>query len=310
MVKLGKDLERLVREVEETLLPEGFSVSANEHAFGDEGNQLAEFDIQITGNLGSTFIKWLIECRDRPSQGAAPGSWIEQLVGRRHRFGFNKVTAVSTTGFAKGAEKYAREEGIELRIVEQLTADSITDWLLISELDVTKYLGTLHHAELIPDDSEVEQSIIESLRTYIRKAKAEHKILTDKRNGRMVSMSAAWQEIINTNRQFFDGLVPNGPTRQAKIRVNYTNPAKRYQVSTDEGPIDIVQIVFRAELSIVYNKVPVSKITQYSKALKQEVIAQSAHFEIEAGDKTIDLTLRNFGKKDKTLVSVRLASQQ
>lgn len=34
-------------------------------------------------------------------------SWIEQLVGRRARFGFNKVTAVSITGFATGAAEFA-----------------------------------------------------------------------------------------------------------------------------------------------------------------------------------------------------------
>ena len=115
MTSDGKQLEALVAFVEKTLLPDGFNVTTNERIFNDEGIQIAEFDIEIRGRVGTTEIAWLIECRDRPTSGPAPGSWIEQLVGRRARFGFNKVTAVSTTGFAAGATEFALAKGIERR---------------------------------------------------------------------------------------------------------------------------------------------------------------------------------------------------
>src|SRR5438876_3903181 len=102
MASDGKQLETLVAFVEKTLTPHGLTVSTNRRVFNDEGAQIAEFDLEICGKFGSTDIRWLVECRDRPGQGPSPGSWIEQLVGRRARFGFNKVTAVSTTGFAPG----------------------------------------------------------------------------------------------------------------------------------------------------------------------------------------------------------------
>jgi len=127
----GKPLERLVRAIEEQLLPEGFEVSSNDRVIED-GVQLAEFDIVISGRLGSTDFKWLIECRDRPSQGAAPGAWIEQLVSRRSRFSFDKVIAVSTSGFAGGAIKYASEQGILLRTVTKVT--EITDDVTVGKL--------------------------------------------------------------------------------------------------------------------------------------------------------------------------------
>jgi len=69
----GKQLEALVAFVEEALVPPGFEVKANSRVFNDEGVQIAEFDIEIRGKVGSTTIAWLIECRDRPGQGAAPG---------------------------------------------------------------------------------------------------------------------------------------------------------------------------------------------------------------------------------------------
>ena len=125
----GKQLEALVSFVEKTLLPQSFDVKTNERVYNDAGVQIAELDIKIRGKVGSTNIVWLIECRDRPSDGPAPSSWIEQLVGRRERFKFNKVTAVSTTGFAPGAIDFAQSQGIETREVKALSPDAFSDWL-------------------------------------------------------------------------------------------------------------------------------------------------------------------------------------
>lgn len=130
----GKQLEALVAFAEKTLLPMGFSVTANQRVFNDERIQIAEFDIEIRGKVGSTAFAWLIECRDRPTSGPAPGAWIEQLVGRRARFGFNKVTAVSTTGFASGATDFARAQGIELREVRALLPEEFANWLVVRHI--------------------------------------------------------------------------------------------------------------------------------------------------------------------------------
>jgi hypothetical protein len=81
MAQDGRQLEGLVAFVERVLLPQGFEVRTNERIFDEDGMQIAEFDIDIRGKIGSTEIAWLIECRDRPAGGAAPGSWIEQLKG-------------------------------------------------------------------------------------------------------------------------------------------------------------------------------------------------------------------------------------
>ena len=72
----GKQLEALVAFVEKALLPEGFEVRANERVYNDEGAQIAELDVEIRGRIGSTNISWLIECRDRPGDGPAPGRCV------------------------------------------------------------------------------------------------------------------------------------------------------------------------------------------------------------------------------------------
>jgi hypothetical protein len=116
----GRQLEQLIKDIEQHLLPERFNVELNDRVFTEDGIQIAEFDIVITGRLGSSSVKWLIECRDRPSDGPAPGAWIEQLLGRKLRFNFDQVIAVSTTGFAEGAKEFADKAGIILRTVRKV----------------------------------------------------------------------------------------------------------------------------------------------------------------------------------------------
>lgn len=113
----GRELERLVAELEALLLDTGFTVIPNNRVMDPEGNQIAEFDVTIEGRVGSTRFKWLIECRDRPSEGPAPSSWIQQLFGRRQLFDFDKVVAVSTTGFSPAAIEAAKKLKITLRTV-------------------------------------------------------------------------------------------------------------------------------------------------------------------------------------------------
>jgi hypothetical protein len=45
MAQDGKQLEALVAFVEQTLLPQGFTVSTNQRVFNDDGIQIAEFDV-------------------------------------------------------------------------------------------------------------------------------------------------------------------------------------------------------------------------------------------------------------------------
>lgn len=113
----GKNLELLVAELEKLLLGTGFNVSPNEKVFDGSGIQVAEFDLTIGGRVGSTSFRWLLECRDRPSQGPAPASWIQHLSGRKDLFDFDKVIAVSTTGFSAPAEAAAKKLRISIREV-------------------------------------------------------------------------------------------------------------------------------------------------------------------------------------------------
>jgi hypothetical protein len=273
----GKKLEGLVTVVEERLLPQGFNVKTNERVYNDEGVQVAEFDIEIRGKIGSTSIAWLIECRDRPSEGPAPGSWIEQLVGRRARFRFNKVTAVSTTGFALGAVEFAQSEGIEVREVKALSPEQFADWLAISHIHHTEKVTMLQHAKIFVSENESDDrkhALIEMLSG----APAHDTILKSSNTGEFVAPANAFSQAVNSQETLFEDLVPNGPGKKVRLHVQCTNDDDHFVVETTAGPIRVTAILFEGELRIKESLVPLTVVAEYRHVETGHPISQMAAF--------------------------------
>jgi len=170
MKKSGKELESLVRKIEKCLLPESFDVTSNVKKFDNDGVQIVEFDIVISGEIGSSSVNWLVECRDRPSQGAASVEWIEQLIGRKINNKFDKVFAVSTTGFSPPAKIIAKSAGIILRTVS--SADEIADDFKIMEFRLQKRdIRLKRHIEITLSDKDKDKATRLSLPLRIKKLK-------------------------------------------------------------------------------------------------------------------------------------------
>lgn len=213
--KSGKSLENLVRVVEGLMLPDGFEIDTRNKAFNDDGEQIAEFDIIIRGDIGSSKVKFLIECRDRPSEGPAPGSWIEQLVGRRSRFGFDKVMAVSTTGFAKNVADEAKLRNIELRTIDTFTQETLASWLpfeFFFNINHGSFTDVRIHIRNQPDEKR-------ELPTRFDTTKANIILPT---NNEKLTIKEIWQRILNQNPDLFDDVEENGPPKEIKIQSTYS----------------------------------------------------------------------------------------
>ena len=216
--------------------------------FNDDGVQIAEFDVEIRGRVGSTNIAWLIECRDRPADGPAPGSWIEQLVGRRVRFGFNKITAVSTTGFTHGATEFAQAQGIELRKVEALRPEAFTDWLAIGHFQHLEKLTTLQHASILvrPDEADDRK---QALLDLISKTSADAAFLRSTKTGKYVAPAKAFLGAVEALGTLFDDLLPNGPPKKVRLQANYADDDDHFVVDTSLGPVRVQAILFKGVLT-------------------------------------------------------------
>jgi hypothetical protein len=275
----GKDLEQLVALVEKLHLPEGFEITTNERVY-EAGNQIAEFDIEIKGKLGTTELRWLIECRDRPTEGPAPASWIEQLVGRRSRFGFNKVTAVSTTGFAKGASDFAQSKGIELREVKALTPESFGDWLRMHSIVQIEQSGRLEQATfLIGENESAKRQRV--FREVICNKKADEEFLRSVETNETYTAAAAFQAAMSEKPEAYDHVVPGEP-KPVELTVSYPNDRSHLVVDTSVGAVRIRQIVFRGVLTKTQTEIPLSGTLEYTHSGSGESISQSASFEFDA----------------------------
>lgn len=271
----GKQLETLVAFVERELLPPGFVVKSNERVFNDEGVQIAEFDIEVNGKVGTTTISWLIECRDRPGGGAASGAWIEQLVGRRTRFGFNKVTAVSTTGFAVGAVDFAKQQGIELREVASLDPSEFKDWLRITEMRQVRRVTGLKHATIFLNPTEPED-VKRAALEVIASAAGNDAILVSSSSGARTNLTQAFFGAVQSVADAFKDVAVGNPS-QVRLNLNYLDD-DHFFIETALGLVRVTQIEFLGELRVEESVVPVVKTVEYRHADTGESISQLAAF--------------------------------
>jgi hypothetical protein len=297
-------LEILVQQIEKYLLPQGFEVRLNRREIGSDGKPVAEFDIEITGKLGSGSINCLIECRDRPSDGPAPGSWIEQLVGRRDRFNFNRVTAVSTTGFSEGAAKFAREKGIELRSVNAIRPEDVTEWLALKHLTQVVRQSKLEHIEIFLSDS-IDPALQGAVDGWKKLNQGKNPIFRSTETGQPSTAAQAFLGALSNAQQLFEQVEPNGSSKKVHLRVQYPNDASHFVIDTDAGPVRIQEIVFHGELSVFREEIPVKSVTEYREYEHPDAIAQVAAFGVNVNGATMNLEFHKVAATGETHVVLR-----
>jgi hypothetical protein len=271
-------LEALVAFVEKTLTPQGVTVSTNQRVFNDEGVQIAEFDVEVWGKFGSTEIRWLIECRDRPGHGSAPCSWIEQLVGRRARFGFNKVTAVSTTGFAPGAVDFAKCQEIELREVASLSPETFMPWLSMRTMGWLSKTANLHQACIFVDLSEPEDRK-RALESLLANTPLNEFILRSTKTGDCGPLAHAFLASVEAVGNMFDDVIANGPSKRVDLKVDYTSDDDHFAIDTAAGAVRVRSIAYVGELQIKFTTVPILEIAEYRRIASESPISQVVSFE-------------------------------
>jgi ribosomal protein S28E/S33 len=299
MSNTGKLLEGFVAQIEKILVPHGITVTPNEKVFNDDGVQIAEFDIEIEGKIGTTKFKWLIECRDRPTQGSAPGAWIEQLVGRRDRFNYDKVIAVSTTGFAEGAKQYAEESGIEIRTVTEAHIEQIQDWFLLDKMTLYKRGGNLEHARLIVDEDESEETK-QALLEILANNSPDVKLLLSTETGDRITVANAFVLAVIGIDGFYDDISQGGGSKKVKLRATYQQDNSHYVAETRIGPVRIKEILFIGEITVELEEIPIAAIKKYTSISSGEEIAATASFNFNVDGKPLEMSFHRIAETGET----------
>lgn len=270
----GKLLESVVSYIEGLRLPPGWKVTPRKLMPSTAGGTAAELDIVISGKVGTMDFTWLIECRDR-RQGKAPGSWIEQLVTRRARFNLSRVTAVSTSGFSRGAVELAQQYGIDLREFKKLTAEEFSSWPELNFMPHRTDIILLESAMLgfdSYDSAEIEEAIK-------RKVASLNGLSTLKSvpAGTEVTMQSIFTKVIDVNPVILAELEVNGPALPVSFKVSMRGNNK-YMLETDAGSISVAIVIFKGSVQRIEEFQPLIVAGEYLHTQDRTSIARIRTF--------------------------------
>lgn len=287
----GRALEKLVEYVEKTLANEGFRVAVNRKLHNDEGVQIAEFDVTVKGQFGSTEISWLIECRDRPSSGKAPGDWILALANKRDVYRFNKVTAVSTTGFSPASVLNAEKLNVELREVTATSPEDFRSWLKLAEVELVQHDISLADIDFVLDKDYITPAREHYLQQLISSPDGRQRaVLVSDETGAKLGLHIACREALEVAGAL-NMLDPDGDAVEIDMTVGYEAADAHLLMETPDGNVRVRTIRFQGSVRAVLKKFPVVGHSVYRTVCSEEDIAQSAsaHILLPSGE-TVALT--------------------
>jgi hypothetical protein len=302
----GKPLEALVAYIEQLRLLPGLNLKTNRRVLNSDGVQIAEFDVEVSGQAGASKIHWLIECRDRPSEGAAPGSWIEQLVGRRAIFEFTQVTAVSTTGFSPGANQIAAQQNVELRTVKSLAPENFS-WIVAHPIPQrapkARLLGTCLNVR--PGE---DLEVATRLKSFLSTKNASHDILRSTSCGEVVSVQRVFEALLQSEdfNQFISSIQPGDGKKMANLTYRFPDDNSHYVVDVDGHQIRIWEFVFGSELWVEEKMLPIAQSKEYAVNKTGSVVSQMVSYEFQAWDRKLALEFHNLAETRQTHVRLRV----
>jgi Restriction endonuclease len=301
----GKEIEELVATIEGLLLPKGFTVTKNPRIYNDHGVQVAEFDVEIRGKLGSADIAWLIECRNRPGDGPAPGQWIEQLMGRRNRFNFDKVMAVSTTGFSQGAIECAHRFGIALRAVDEI-APELTLLVRMRSMISRERCHILKHVEFVIDATEPPESI-QAAQAVLSEAgdkPLDAPMLRSTSTGAIGTALQAFLSVVAEHPELWEDILPNQEPKPVVLRVDYPTD-NHFVLDTALGPVRISTIHFDGAFALKESEIPLDQVAEYRQVGGDHPISQTAGFLVPMNDATVAFELHRIEESGAIMMTMR-----
>ncbi len=164
MAKTGQGLEKLVEALEKMDM-EGADIRTRDKIYDRVAKESREVDISVRFRKGSHEFLIIFECRDRKRKNGP--DWIEQITQKTKDLGANKVIAVSSSGFSRGAIEKAKHNNILLRTLEEITQQEIYDWFLPKSFPVRKPYFSVKQLRFIEKEFNPENPV--KLANYLQR---------------------------------------------------------------------------------------------------------------------------------------------
>jgi hypothetical protein len=276
-------LTKLVSRLESFLVHDGAEIKSPDYIEDRVTGELRRVDISIRKMLGSFPILIIIDCKDDSVQDDL--QWIEQIAQKKNDIRAAKAVAVSTNEFSNNALRKASFLNIETRLLNQITLDDIADWCTAKHLNQWVY-----HADFLRISFRSENSQQEILNQFIRNSFSNLKLNNDIEiflnieDGKKCSFNQIWRGMLSKKREeIYQNVKPNAEKHRRTIFPNFRNPESRYQIITNNGPIDILEMRIICDLWIEEIQVPTTVLTNYSS--KDNQLFDTIGWEFEANGK-------------------------
>jgi len=217
--------------------------------------QLREVDILIESRVGTSNISIILECRDRKSKQDT--TWIEQLNSKLKDLKADKIIAVSSSGFSKPALEKAKRYGIETRTFGEIDKTIIESWWQVNHIDfISKQFRIVHFYPHLEDK--------DFFKKFTVPANPEEKYILVISENRLLSITDLFRENCNQIKRLWGSLIPNGKMSRDQINFNCNIPERELQFVFNKERSKILRIEFVVDLFVVGEKIPMSKVSNYS----------------------------------------------
>lgn len=264
MVRQGRDFEKLVALLENSLISEDVEIKSPDYLIDKVTGRPREVDISIRKTIGSIPILIIIECRDRSN--VEDVRWIEQVAQKRNDLNASKAVVVSRSGFTSNALTKAQHLNISTRQFDQITENDIKSWFQAGDLIVYNMKNKISFVDFALDASSLgphaKQKIDTMNSAHIPKLDFHSPIFTSKKDGQKYSINNIWHSIPQKDG-IYQGVPSGGSKLKRRLVIDFPNKSERLRIKLPIGMVDVFKIIIDVTLWIDASNVPISDIYSY-----------------------------------------------
>lgn len=278
MPRLGRELEKLVSLLEESLLPTTAVVTSPGFLADRVTGEAREVDVCVRMPVGSVEVVVILECRDR--HAVQDVTWIEQLAQKRDDVLASRAVAVSASGFSQSAVRKARFLGIDLRTFKDLDPSIVVEWFRIEGFKLYVGRTTIHAASLTLDSHSVSAG-----EGVAFKVGLTDKCLHSRHDSHWYSLQGVW-DLVQNRCDVHVGIPEDGTKIWRKFEPIIQKPEQRLRFHAKTVEADVIALDLEVEVWLETREVPLNRVFSYQSdeerlvAIAEYVIAIDGQEEI------------------------------
>lgn len=269
MAKKWRNFEEVVARIEHLLAPQGAVVKSPDRIPDKVTGRMREVDGSIRFTVGSSPILITIECRDRSNE--SDDTWIEQLKTKREKIGAQQTIAVHSKGLTRSAILSAKQYGIEVRQLSDITDEVIGQWAKNTQITlfVANYITLRVNVHYDTGKTDPELAVSAKFLEEFNKNTFDAPLLF---GDKTLTLRQLIADARANGVDIEEGLQVDGPALDKTLTVNLESG--NYYSETNKGPCKVKAVHIFAKIQMQTVRVPISayQYRDLSKAESGEII--------------------------------------